>query len=309
MARDAGDEATVAAIDQALGFPAGQSAHEEWEAIDEALIAAADAEDEITVTLANRIWPRLDATPDPTWVVLLEDFHGSDVEPLDFAGDSDGSRDVINGWVDEQTEGLIPDLLPSGFLTGDTVLVLTDALYFKAPWAQPFGKYGPVDAPFTRLDGSTVDVEFMQELELESARGSSDGYVGAEIPSAGGEYSMLVIVPDEGRFPEIRERLAEDLLDEVDSSFAPGPLELLLPPWEDKTEQLDLLPWLEAIGAAPGSDPGISPDAFSARRSMAQTSPSTSGAPWRPPPQRSGSSNPPDPNRSSPSPPTSRSST
>ena len=262
MARDAGDGATVAAIDQALGFPEGLAAHEQWKAIDDALRAAADAEDELTVTLANRIWPRLGAEPDPTWVDLLRDDHRSDVEPLDFAGDADGSRGTINGWVDDQTEGLIPELLPEGFITGDLVLVLTDALYFKAPWAVPFGKYGPVDGPFTRLDGSTVDVEFMQELELESARGTGEGYVGAEIPYAGGEYSMLVIVPDEGRFTEIRDRLGADLLAEVDAGFTEGPFELLLPPWEDKTEQLDLLPWLETIGAAPGSYPGITPDAF-----------------------------------------------
>ena len=130
MARDAGDGATVAAIDQALGFPEGLAAHEQWKAIDDALRAAADAEDELTVTLANRIWPRLGAEPDPTWVDLLRDDHRSDVEPLDFAGDADGSRGTINGWVDDQTEGLIPELLPEGFITGDVVLVLTDALYF-----------------------------------------------------------------------------------------------------------------------------------------------------------------------------------
>ncbi len=262
MARDAGDTATVAAIDQALGFTAGLAVHEEWKAVDEVLTDAADAEEEITVTLANRIWPRLGVEPGRAWTDLLRDYHRSDVEPLDFADDPGGSRDTINGWVDGRTEGLILDLLPEGFITGETVLVLTDALYFKAPWAVPFGKYGPVDGPFTRLDGSTVDVELMQELELESRRGSGDGYVGAEVPYAGGEYSMLVIVPDEGRFVGIRDRLGGDLLDEIDDGFTAGPFELLLPPWEDATEQLDLLPWLEGIGAAPGSYPGISPDAF-----------------------------------------------
>ncbi|MFA9566133.1 MAG: serpin family protein, partial [Acidimicrobiales bacterium] len=91
---------------------------------------------------------------------------------------------------------------------------------------------------------------------------SGEGYVGAELPYSGDEFSMLVIVPDEGRFAEIRDRLGDDLLAEIDASFTSGPFELLLPPWEDKTEQLDLLPWLREIGAAPGSYPGITPDAF-----------------------------------------------
>ena len=69
--------------------------------------------------------------------------------------------------------------------------MLTDALYFKARWATTFGKYGPVDGTFTRLDGGTVDVEFMQELELADRRGAGDGFVGAEIPYVGDDAPQI----------------------------------------------------------------------------------------------------------------------
>ena len=262
MARDAGDEATRSAIDTALGFPVGPAAHEGWNVIDQAIVGAAGEQDELTVNLADRIWPRLDVTPEQEWIDLLAAYHGADVSPLDFIGDRSGSRDTINDWVGERTEGLIPELLPEGFIQPETVLVLTDALYFEARWETPFGKYGTVDDEFTLLDGSTVDVELMRELELHSARGTGDGYVGAEISYVGGEFSMLLIVPDEGRFGEVRDRLGDGLIDEIDAAFTQGPFELLLPKWEDETEQLDLYPWLFDIGAAPGSYPGISPEAF-----------------------------------------------
>ena len=261
MARAAGDDATVAAIDTALGFPAGIGAHEGWNAIDAALIEASAAEEDLTVTVADRIWPRIGVEPDPEWIDVLAAYHGVDVQPLDFAGDEPGSRDTINGWVDERTGGLIPELIPSGFIQPSTVLVLTDALYLEARWATPFGKYGTETRPFTRLDGTTVDVELMRELELGSERGSGDGYVGAELPYVGDELSMLVIVPDEGRFDEVRGRLGPELLAEVEASFTTGPFELLLPRWTDDTQQLDLVPWLTSIGASPGAYPAISPDA------------------------------------------------
>jgi serpin B len=260
MARAAADEATGAAIDLALGLPAGAAAHQAWNAIDQSIARAVEAEDELTVVIADRIWPRLDVQPDQAWVDLLTAEHGVTTQPLDLAGDPEGSREVINAWVGEQTHGLIPQLLPAGFIHGQTVLVLTDALYFKARWERVFGKYGPVTGDFTRLDGSTVEVEFLQELELADRRGRGDGFVGAEIPYLG-PFSMLVVVPDEGRFAEVRDRLSQGLLDEIDAAFTTGPYELLMPEWDDTT-QLDLMGWLTEIGAAPGSYPGITPDAF-----------------------------------------------
>ena len=92
-------------------------------------------------------------------------------------------------------------------------------------------------------------------------RGVGDGFVGAEIPYVGGDFSMLVIVPDEGIFEDVRQWLDQDLLDEIDATFTTGPYELLIPKWETTT-QLDLIEWLTDQGAAPGSYPSISPDAF-----------------------------------------------
>ncbi len=136
--------------------------------------------------------------------------------------------------------------------------MLTDAIYFKARWQTVFGKYGPVDGEFTMLDGTKVPTTFMQELELADRRGRGTGFVGAEIPYAGDQYSMLVIVPREGRFADVRDRLGQDLLDEIDRTFTTGPYELQLPKWKN-TSNLDLLPWLEELGVAPGAYPQITP--------------------------------------------------
>jgi serpin B len=260
MAHAAADEKTAAAIDDVLELAAASAPHEAWNTLDQKLASANG--DDTTVVVADRIWPRVDVEPDPDWLDLLATYHDADIEALDFMRDPDGSRDRINGWVDEQTDGLIPELLPDGFIEPETtVLVLTDTLYLKARWARPFGKYGPVPGTFTRLDGGTVDMEFMQELELTDLRGAGDGYVGAEIPYAGDELSMLVIVPDEGRFAELRDGLDQAFLDEIDATFTTGPYELQLPAWRTHTE-LDLYNWLEAIGAAPGNYPAIAPDVF-----------------------------------------------
>ena len=257
MASAAGDDTTRTAIEAALELP--DRAHEAWNTLDGSI--AASQSDEVTVTIADRIWPRLDIEPDQAWIDLLATQHGADVVPLDFADETEASRQIINDWVSDRTEALIPDLLPEGFIDPATVMVLTDTLYFAADWQRPFGKYGPVEGTFTTLDGTETDVSFMQELELADRRGVGDGFVGAEIPYAGNDYSMLVLVPDEGRFGDVVDRLDQQLLDEIDATFTTGPYELLLPTWDD-AYQIDLLEWLVDIGAAPGSYPKISPDAF-----------------------------------------------
>jgi serpin B len=183
------------------------------------------------------------------------------VETLDLAGDPEGSRDVINSWVADQTNDLIPELLPEGFIQPSTLLVLTDAVYYEAQWQTIFGKYGPVDGEFSLLDGSTVDVSYLHEKELFDRRGEGDGFRGAELPYVGGDFSMLLIVPDRGRFEQVRSGLSQALLDEIDQGWLEGSYELYMPKWEDSSN-LDLLPWLAAVGVAPGSYPAISPDAF-----------------------------------------------
>lgn len=262
MARAAADDVTGAAIDAALDLPDGVAAHQAWNAIDSILARHTADEDEITLTIADRIWPRRDISPDQGWVDVLTAEHGVSVEPLDFAGDPAASRETINDWVAERTEQLIPELLPEGFLDPNTVLVLTDAVYFAARWQRVFGKYGPVAGEFTRLDGTEVPVEFMRELELgQYPHGRLDDFVFAEIPYIGGDFSMLIIVPDGGSFTTVRDGLEQDSLDAIDAAAIAGPYELLVPQWTTTTA-LNLMPWLDSIGASPGSYPAIAPDAF-----------------------------------------------
>jgi serpin B len=97
-------------------------------------------------------------------------------------------------------------------------LVLTDALYFTAPWVVPF-EQDRREGEFTRLNGSTVMTPLMHQVRVADRHGRGDGFAAAEIPYAGGEFSMLVIVPDEGRFPDVRARLSGELLRSIDATF------------------------------------------------------------------------------------------
>jgi serpin B len=117
--------------------------------------------------------------------------------------------------------------------------VLVNAVYLQADWFRPFGKYPTEDASFTRLDGSTVTVPLMHELELSGPAVAAGDYAATEIPYAGGELSMLVVVPAAGRYEQIEARLGSGLVAEIDAAAATTSVELWLPRF-DSNATLDL---------------------------------------------------------------------
>lgn len=222
-----GDTAT--ALTDLFGYPV--EGEQRWAAFN-ALDQAVASEDGPVVRMANRQFPDVAFRTVDGYDATLGEWFGAGVEPLPLKAEPEPSRDRINGWVSERTEGLVPELLPQGFLQPTSVLVLVNALYLEADWAIPFGKYPTQEEPFTRLDGSRVTVPLMHELELAGPAVERDDYAATEIPYAGGELSMLVVVPAEGRFDEVAARLADGLLEEIDGAATPGAVELFLPRFE-----------------------------------------------------------------------------
>lgn len=61
---------------------------------------------------ANALWCQLGVTLKPEFVALSRTHSGAEPGTADFAGDPEGARRAINGWVSERTGGGIPELLP-----------------------------------------------------------------------------------------------------------------------------------------------------------------------------------------------------
>lgn len=237
---------TAAAIEDLFGYPVDGEAR--WAAFNAIEQQVTDVGEPV-VRLANREFPDREFATVEGYDETLARWFGAAIEPLPLKADSEGSTARINDWVSEETEGLIPDLLPPGFVNPTSVMVLVNALYLEADWARQFGKYPTEDQPFTRIDGSTVSAPLMHELELDGPAIDGDDYSATEVPYEGGELSMLVIVPDEGRYADVEGRLASGLVDEIDERSVSGPIELWLPRFESNTN-LDLRDAIESgLGA------------------------------------------------------------
>jgi serine protease inhibitor len=146
---------------------------------------------------------------------------------VDF-GLAEEAREQINTWGMEQTEDRIEELLSPGALSGGTALVLTNAAYFQAAWREPFAEEATHDARFTLLEGYQFMVPTMEQV-ANLGYAELPGVQAVELPYAGGELSMVILLPDDGSFEPFAQALDAGQLDTIVGALAPTSLRLALP--------------------------------------------------------------------------------
>ncbi len=207
-----------------------------------------------TLRQANALWGQRDHTFRPAFLDLLAQHYGAGLRVLDFKRAPEPARAQINAWVEEQTQQKIKDLMPDGSITGDTRLVLANAIYFKAKWIVPFDPTFTKDGPFTRMDGSKVTVPLMNLT-------SSLGYnAGPEFQAVQlgyyGNVAMVVLLPAAERFADFETALTAERLQEILDGLQPRDVWLTLPKLNYTSPNFGLKPTLEALGMADAFAPG-----------------------------------------------------
>jgi serine protease inhibitor len=96
------------------------------------------ADPAVQLQIANALWVKSGFALNAGFVERARDYFEATARSLDFSGDPDGSVKTINDWVDDRTHGKIPSIIEK--LNAQTRLVVTDAVYFKGRWRDPFKK-------------------------------------------------------------------------------------------------------------------------------------------------------------------------
>jgi len=164
----------------------------------------------LAITTANRLFGDQHYAFNAAFPALTEKFYGAPLEPVNFQKSAAAARDLINHWVSSQTQGRIPDLIPEGVIDRDTRLVLTNAVYLKAPWAEEFRE--EPDAPFfvngsqpVNLPGLTQE-RFFGYLKIP-------GGAAVTIPYAESDLQLALFIPDgKNGLATVEKKLTPDLL-------------------------------------------------------------------------------------------------
>lgn len=146
------------------------------------------------LNVANALWKEKSSGFLSDFLETAKSAYGAEVSELDFATDPENSRLTINRWVEKQTQEKIKDLLPPRSTNSLTRLVLTNAIYFKGDWVNQFKKGRTADDVFMVTKEQKVTVPLMrQTADFKYTEG--DGFQALELPYAGKELSMVVVLP------------------------------------------------------------------------------------------------------------------
>jgi serpin B len=202
------------------------------------------------LNIANALWGQMDYPFSADYLEVVARNYGSGINLVDFTQAPEDSRVAINDWVEQETEGLIEDLLPRGSITSDTRLVLTNAIYFYGPWLHPFSENLTQDSSFTLLDGTQVMAPMMyQQTERALRYTAGDGYQVVEIPYEGEDVAMLILLPDAGQFEAFESALDESRFAQiVDGLSSYEQVRLNMPRFEFESPSISLASMLADMG-------------------------------------------------------------
>ncbi|KAM4906280.1 uncharacterized protein FYW23_001052 [Sylvia borin] len=148
--------------------------------------------------LASRLFGEKSYSFLPDFLTKTRKLYGADLATVDFLQACDKARKEINQWVEEKTEGKIPELLCEGSVDSMTKLVLVNAIYFKANWAEKFQEADTTDAPFRLNKNERRTVKMMyQKNKFNFGYLPEEKIRVLELPYEERELSMIILLPDD----------------------------------------------------------------------------------------------------------------
>ena len=145
------------------------------------------------MSLANSIWFKDDPNfaVEQSFLQTNADYYGAGAYKAAF---DEGTRNDINNWVKEHTDGMIPEIIDE--IPDEAIMYLVNALAFDAKWADEYEEHQIREDRFTMEDGTRQDVDMMHSeeytyLEDDLATGFIKYYKDRK-------YAFVAMLPNEG---------------------------------------------------------------------------------------------------------------
>lgn len=157
--------------------------------------------------------------------------------------------DKINAWVDEKTDGMIPEIIDGSDITPETVAILLNAIAFDAKWEEEFDK--------DRIDEDSIFTNASGDEEKATLMGSDeDIYFETDLATGfmkyydGDDYAFVAILPKDETVSAndfLTGFTADDYREFIDSMSSED-VKATTPEFEYDYENRDVIDILEAMG-------------------------------------------------------------
>lgn len=189
MTMNGADGETYNAMRSTLEFDgiSQQQINESYQSLIE-LLTGVDSK--VVFKVANSIWYRQELNFEKEFIDLNKKYFDAVISPLDF--NNDNSVDIINNWVNQNTDGLITEIIKT--IPAEAIMYLINAVYFKGTWQFEFEKEKTIDDYFTSSNDRQLPCKLMVQ-ENDYSFYANEQFQMIDLPYGEGAYSMTIILP------------------------------------------------------------------------------------------------------------------
>ncbi len=176
--------------------------------------------------MANGLWAQTGYKFNPVFVQSIREEFDAEFSEMDYVNNPDDAVNIINNWVSSKTNNRITNLISREFISNDTRLILTNAIYFKEKWAKEFDAIRTTEQPFYGEKETKVQMmrqhdsfPYFENEQVQTIR----------IPYKRDGYSIVVVLPRKDIPLSQVEDMGEDVFSRMLNSFTRMEVELSFP--------------------------------------------------------------------------------
>ncbi|KAF5394114.1 Leukocyte elastase inhibitor B [Paragonimus heterotremus] len=247
------DGETLQEMHRTLHIPNHLSAEDAHVSIGPILLKYFETPKDIEISLANRLFLLKNAKINEKFSQTLSKQYKAATDVISSLNNAEAQRKHMNHWVAENTQNKIVDLIPPGGVSANTVLAITNALYFRGSWEHPFIKEATRQGDFHCLDGTTIEIQMMyKEATYPMAELPEYEAQAIKLPFRDTNWSMLIVLPNDVKgLPRLLSHLRQPgkLSALLARGFDKAKCELHMPKFKlDGQHSMDVKKLLEACG-------------------------------------------------------------
>ena len=143
--------------------------------------------------LADSLWLDDSLEANELFLSRCTAFYGAGLYQADLA--TEQTRRAVNGWVEENTGGMIPEILTE-VPAEDAALLLVNALYLKNTWEHEFDPNSTREDSFYAADGTGTVTDFLSNGIRQERYFRTEDAAGVVLPYDDGRLAFAAVLPD-----------------------------------------------------------------------------------------------------------------